>query len=242
MTDHNLSSAAPASATTADKARGEFVQYLFFRVNPEWRRLAAAARARDREEFVGTVCGASADVSTFAYSTLGLKAGTDFMLWWKTDAVEKAQQLTGALLKTGLGRYCEIAHSLWGLTRPSVYTKRRSTQEHALDEATRLKYLIVYPFSKTADWYLMTRDARQGLMNEHMRIGHEYEDVRQVLLYSTGLDDQEFVVAYETDNLERQHQLVVALRASESRRYTLRDTPIFTAIHRTLEDAIGLVG
>ncbi|HJQ19133.1 MAG TPA: chlorite dismutase family protein, partial [Gemmatimonadaceae bacterium] len=111
-----------------------------------------------------------------------------------------------------------------------------------LDEATRLKYLVVYPFSKTIEWYLMSREARQGLMNEHMRIGHEYSDVRQVLLYSTGLDDQEFVVAYETDSLERHHQLVVALRSAESRRYTLKDTPIFTAIHRPLEEAIELAG
>ena len=233
---------APEQPDADAVQRGEFVQYLFFRVDAEWRRQAAAQRERDRDEFVRTVCDARADVTTYAYSTLGLKAGTHFMLWWKTDAPEKAQQLTGALLRTGLGRYCEIAHALWGMTRPSVYTKRRTIQEHALDEVTRLKYLVVYPFSKTIEWYLMSREARQGLMNEHMRIGHEYDDVRQVLLYSTGLDDQEFVVAYETDSLERHHQLVVALRSTESRRYTLRDTPIFTAIHRPLEDAIGLIG
>ena len=166
----------------------------------------------------------------------------DFMLWLKSPTPDVAQQLIAALLRTGLGRYCEIAHSLWGITRPSVYTKRRTTQEQAIDEATRLRYLVVYPFSKTHEWYLMSRDARQGLMNEHMRIGHEYEDVRQVLLYATGLDDQEFVVAYETDNLERHHQLVVALRSTEARRYTLRDTPIFTAIHRPLPDVLALIG
>lgn len=221
--------------------RGHFVQYLFFRVDPQWRRLASATRAADREEFARTVCAAG-EVTTFTYSTLGLKTGADFMLWWKAATPDVAQQLTGALLQTGLGRYCEIAHSLWGITRPSVYTKRRSAQEQALEEATRLRYLVVYPFSKTNEWYLMSRDARQGLMNEHMRIGHEYDDVRQVLLYSTGLDDQEFVVAYETDQLERHHQLVVALRSTEARRYTLRDTPIFTAIHRPLNDVLALLG
>lgn len=239
MTRTGAASAQPVGGETA---QGEFVQYLFFRVDSAWRRQDAATRQRDRAEFVATVCGASADVTTYAYSTLGLKTGTDFMLWWKTDAPEKAQELTGALLNTGLGRYAEIAHALWGMTRPSVYTKRRTAQEHALAEATRLKYLIVYPFSKTIEWYLMSREARQGLMNEHMRVGHEYDDVRQVLLYSTGLDDQEFVVAYETDSLERHHQLVVALRSTEARRYTLRDTPIFTAIHRPLEGALGLIG
>ncbi|MEX2154652.1 MAG: chlorite dismutase family protein [Gemmatimonadaceae bacterium] len=220
----------------------QFVQYLMLRVDPQWRRLDAATRAAGREDFTRTLCAASKEVETFAYSTLGLKAGTDMLLWWKASAPDVVQDLTGALLQTGLGRYCEIAHSLWGITRPSVYTKKRNAQEQALDEATRLKYLIVYPFVKTMDWYLMSREARQGMMNEHMRIGHDFDDVRQVLLYTTGLDDQEFIVAYETNVLERHHELVVALRATEARRYTLRDTPIFTAIHRPLEDVLNLAG
>jgi len=221
--------------------RSQFVQYLFLRVDPLWRRASADSRAAGRAEFIRTIC-ASADVTTYAYTTLGLKTGADLMLWWKADTPDVAQELTSRLLLTGFGQYCEIAHSLWGITRPSVYTKRRTAQEQAIDIPTRLRYLVVYPFSKTNEWYLMSRDARQGLMNEHMRIGHEYDDVRQVLLYSTGLDDQEFVVAYETDDLERHHQLVVALRSTEARRYTLRDTPIFTAIHRKLDDAVALVG
>jgi chlorite dismutase len=164
------------------------------------------------------------------------------MLWWKAASADAVQELTSQILQTGLGQYCEIAHSLWGFTRPSVYTKRRTVQEHALDDPTRLRYLIVYPFVKTTEWYLMSRDARQGMMNEHMRIGHDFDDVRQVLLYATGLDDQEFIVAYETDKLERHQELVIALRSTEGRRYTLRDTPIFTAIHRPVEEALALVG
>jgi chlorite dismutase len=188
------------------------------------------------------IASASPDVTTHAYSTLGLKADAQLMLWWKSSNAITVQDTLGGLLATGLGRYCEIAHSLWGLTRPSIYTKRRTTQEQAIDETTRLKYLVVYPFSKTIEWYLMSRDARQGMMNEHMRIGHEFGDVRQVLLYTTGLDDQEFIVAYETETLERHQDLVIALRSTEARRYTLRDTPIFTAVHRPLRDALALLG
>ena len=233
-----------ATPETGDvpRAASQFVQYLMLRVDPQWRRREDNARDRDRAEFARIIRDAARTVTTYAYSTLGLKASADVMLWWKSTTPDVAQELTGALLRTGLGRYCEIAHSLWGITRPSLYTKRRTTQEHALDEDTRLRYLIVYPFSKTNEWYLMSRDARQGLMNEHMRIGHEFNDVRQVLVYSTGLDDQEFVVAYETDDLERHHELVVALRSTEARRYTLRDTPIFTAIHRPLDDVLALLG
>ena len=226
----------------AETERSQFVQYLFFRVDPQWRHLDAGTRELGRREFAEVVCGAAPGVTTYAYSTLGLKVGAELMLWWKTDSAERAQETLGALLRTGLGRYCEVAHSLWGITRPSIYTKRRTAQEQAIDEATRLRYLIVYPFVKTVDWYLMSRDARQGMMNEHMRVGHDYADVRQMLLYTTGLDDQEFIVAYETDRLERHQDLVMALRATEGRRYTLRDTPIFTAISRPLEEALALPG
>ena len=179
---------------------------------------------------------------TDAYSTLGLKARAQIMLWWKSESAVNVQDALAAILSTGLGRYCDVAHSLWGLTRPSIYTKRRTVQEQAIDETTRLRYLVVYPFTKTVEWYLMSREARQGMMNEHMRVGHEFEDVRQVLLYTTGLDDHEFVVAYETDDLERHQDLVIALRDTEARRYTLRDTPIFTAVHRPLEETLALVG
>lgn len=239
-----MTATAPASTPqpAADVVeRSQFVQYLFLRVASEWRRQPADVRTEGRAEFTRALKAAK-NITPYVYSTLGLKTGADLLFWWKTGDAETAQELTSRLLQTGMGRYCEIAHSLWGITRPSLYTRRRTAQEQAIDIPTRLKYLIVYPFSKTHEWYLMSRDARQGLMNEHMRIGHEFDDVRQVLVYSTGLDDQEFVVAYETDDLERHHELVVALRSTEARRYTLRDTPIFTAIHRPLEEALALVG
>jgi chlorite dismutase len=236
-----ISPSAPEMTTPAAPDVSQFVQYLFFKCDPQWRRLPADVRARGRAEFAAALTAAT-DVTSYPYSTLGLKTGVELLLWQKCSGPERLQELLCALLLTGLGQYLEIGYSMFGLTRPSVYTKRRTTQEQAIDEPDRLKYLVVYPFSKTTDWYLMSRDARQGMMNEHMRVGHEYADVRQLLLYATGLDDQEFVVAYETDDLERHQQLVIDLRATEGRRYTLRDTPIFTAVHRPLEQALGLLG
>jgi chlorite dismutase len=235
-----MTSSTPPAAE--QQSPSQVVQYVFFKTDPLWRRLPAAERAAGRREFVQVVCAAAPAVTTYAYSTLGLKTSAELMLWWRGDAVELLQEALSRLLLTGLGRHCAVTHVLWGFTRPSIYTKRRTAQEQALDEPTRLKYLVIYPFTKTTEWYLLSRDARQGLMNEHMRIGHEYADVRQVLLYATGLDDQEFVVAYETDTLERHQQLVIDLRATDSRRYTLRDTPIFTAVHRPLDEALALLG
>ncbi len=242
MTPSDSAARTDAPADELLASAPQFVQYLFFKTDPQWRRLSHEARARGRRELRDVIASAGEGIVIHAYSTLGLKAGAELLLWQKASSLEPLQELVCAALQSGLGQYLDISYSLFGLTRPSVYTKRRTLQEQAIDEPTRLKYLVVYPFVKSDSWYLMSRDARQGMMNEHMRIGHEFADVRQLLLYATGLDDQEFVVAYETDDLSRHQQLVMSLRATEGRRYTVRDTPIFTAIHRPLDAALALLG
>ncbi len=136
--------------------------------------------------------------------------------------------------------YLQISTTLWGYTRQSQYTKTRSAQEIDPFAEARKPYLVIYPFSKTTEWYLMSREARQGLMNEHIRIGKLYEDIAQLLLYSFGVQDQEFVVVYETDDLMRFSDLVNDLRGTEVRRYTLRDTPLHTAIYHPAEETLAL--
>jgi chlorite dismutase len=136
-------------------------------------------------------------------------------------------------------RLCPV-QSWWGFTRPSQYTRTRSTQEIDPFGAVRQPYLVLYPFTKTAEWYLMSREVRQGMMNEHIRIGKQYPEILQLLLYSFGLQDQEFVVVYETPDLSRFSDLVYELRDSEARRYTLRDTPLVTAVYHPAEETLAL--
>jgi chlorite dismutase len=134
----------------------------------------------------------------------------------------------------------EPVHALWGFTKPSQYTKSRSTQEIDPFAAERKPYLVIYPFVKTADWYMMSREGRQGMMNEHIKIGKQYPEITQLLLYSFGLQDQEFIVVYETDDLGHFSDLVYDLRDTEARRYTQRDTPLFTAIYHPPEETLAL--
>jgi chlorite dismutase len=219
-----------------------FVQYTCFKVDPSWRRLPYTTRTDGRDTFARMVEEAAPGITTWAYSTIGFKADAELLLWRRGHDPIAMQDMTSRMLQSGIGTYFEITHQLWGFTRPSNYTRRPTTQEQAIDLNERLTYLTIYPFTKTTEWYLMSREARQGMMNEHIRIGHEYGDVRQVLLYSTGLDDQEFVVAYEIEALPRFTELVTALRDTEARRHTLRDTPIITGVHRPLSEALAMIG
>jgi chlorite dismutase len=127
------------------------------------------------------------------------------------------------------------------LIRPSTYVRRQTAQEQSALSQERGSYLVVYPFTKTADWYLLSKATRQGMMNEHIKIGRDYPTIKQVLVHSFGLDDQEFVVSYETEDLLEFQSLVMDLRSTDGRKYTLSDTPIFTCVHRPLREVLELL-
>jgi len=172
------------------------------------------------------------------------ESGIDLIVWCALPA-DDSQDAAVFFKKLTIANNChrhliEIKDSLWGFTRPSQYSKARSKQEIDPFSEERKPYLVIYPFSKTSEWYLMSRESRQGMMNEHIRIGKQYDDIRQLLLYSFGLQNQEFVVVYETDELARFSDLVNELRDTDGRRYTLRDTPLHAAIYHPAEETLSL--
>jgi chlorite dismutase len=218
------------------------LQVLTLRVDPAWRRLPADARESDAAAFRTAVDRAARAVLSLPYSTIGLRADADLLFVRVAPSLALLEDTASELLRAGVGRWMTVPHAFTGLIRASRYLRKPGTQEQALISEERGRYLIVYPFSKTADWYRLSRETRQGMMNEHIRVGHDFPQVRQLLAYSTGLDDQEFIVAYETDDLAAFQDLVTALRETEARRYTLRDTPILTAVHRSVDDILALLG
>ena len=219
-----------------------FVHAWLLRLDPAWRRLAAEARRADAEAFCAAATRTERRVMQHTYSTIGLRAEGELLLWRMADSIEAVEETAADLLAAGIGRWMTPAISMIGLTRPSQYVKRPTAQEQSLFSGERSRYLVVYPFSKSTEWYLSSAEERQAVMRGHMKIGHAYPQVRQLLAYSFGLDDQEFIVAYETDELVAFQDLVRELRSSESRRATVRDTPIITGIHRPLGEILEMFG
>lgn len=218
-----------------------FVHAWLLRLDPAWRRLPADEQEADMVAFVAAAGRSSARLTQHAYSTIGLRAEGDLLLWRMAERIEDIEETAADLLASGVGRWLAPAISMIGLVRPSQYVKRPSSQEQSLFSGERSRYLVVYPFVKSVDWYLAPAEERQEVMKGHMRVGHRYPQVRQLLAYSFGLDDQEFIVAYETDDLVVFQDLVRALRETESRRSTVRDTPIITGIHRPLLEILRLL-
>lgn len=218
-----------------------YVHALALGLDGAWRRLDREERCHSAEQFAAAV-GAESDVSTFTYSMVGLKAGVDVLLWSLSPSLEALEQKMAATLRAGMGDWMTVRHSFLGLISPSQYVKRPTVQEQSLFIGERSRYLIVYPFTKSTDWYLLGADERQKVMNEHMKVGHHYHQVRQLLAYSFGLDDMDFLVAYETDDLPAFGELVRELRGTESRRTTVRDTPILVGVHRPIDEITALLG
>jgi chlorite dismutase len=178
------------------------------------------------------------------YQVYPAQGGVDVMVWsaLEADHPESACNFFTRFARTTnpYRQWLAPKTTFWGFTKPSQYTKTRSTQEIDPFSKDRLPYLIVYPFAKTVDWYLMSREARQGMMNEHIRIGKTFPEITQLLLYSFGLQDQEFIVVYETGDFKQFSDLVYDLRSTEARRYTERDTPNFSAVYHPAEETLAL--
>ncbi|HEY3313145.1 MAG TPA: chlorite dismutase family protein [Anaerolineales bacterium] len=203
--------------------------------------LEAKARAGMQRQLLEALRGTAKKVDIYQATESGL----DMIIWCalpvEDDLAPAAFFERFALAMAPFRPLLEIKDSLWGFTRPSQYSKAaRSRQEIDPFAQERQPYLVIYPFSKTTEWFLMSREARQGMMNEHIRIGKQYEAISQLLLYSVGLQNQEFVVVYETPDLPRFSELVNELRDTEARRYTLRDTPLHTAIYHTPEETLKI--
>ena len=176
----------------------------------------------------------------------GIRADVDFLLWRIADSTDDFQAMSAEINRSMLGCYLTTPHSFLSMTKRSIYVDKHV---HVEQEGRRLKiqpglskYLFIYPFVKTRDWYLLSAEERQEMMNHHIEVGHKFPRVKLNTTYSFGLDDQDFVVAFETDFPEDFLDLVMALRETKGSKFTQRDTPIFTCVQKDLRDILVSLG
>jgi chlorite dismutase len=212
-----------------------FVKYTFLKVDPEWRRLDSEQRALDKREFVAACEDFATDHLLRAFSTVGTRGDADLLLLAQSTNLERIHEFHVLLGQTGLMKWSSIPHSYLAMTKPSEY----SDESRLEVREAHSKYLFVYPFVKTREWYTLSREERYRIMQEHIKIGREYPEIDLNTSYSFGLDDQEFVVAFETDEPGDFLDLVQRLRTTESSLYTRRDTPTFSCIAMSVPRALA---
>ena len=221
---------------------GRFMVYSAFRAAAAWHSLPKGEKGKAIAEYLARVDDFKGRLILRTYSTLGLKKDADFLLWSISPDLDAIQALTEGLRKTALAPYLEQSHNFLSVTRDSMYLKGHTEEVKVTVEPGQATYLFVYPFVKTREWYLLPMEERQKMMNEHIRIGHQFPAIRINTAYSFGLDDQDFMVSFEGENPKEFVTLVMRLRESKGSLYTVRDTPIFTCVKRPLEEILWSLG
>ena len=181
------------TTTMSDEIKRQYVNYLFFKADPAWRRLSREERDRGRSEFEGVVKDWKGRVLMIPFTTVGTRGDTDFMLWRISERLEDFTEMSTQLLNTSLGKWCSTPYSYLGMTKRSMYVDHH---EHEGSEGRRgrvipgqNKYIFIYPFWKTSEWYLLSKEERQRMMNVHIETGHRYPSIKINTIYCFGLDE-----------------------------------------------------
>jgi chlorite dismutase len=216
---------------------GQYVAYTFFSVDRAWRRLPVEERAAAKDAFAEVVEEHAPRFDALrAYSTLGVRPEVDFFLWKITPRYQDLSELGAALNATPLAGWVATPYSYLATTKASRYTSARKPRRIVPKGSP---YLVVYPFVKVRRWYALPEAERQRAMDEHMRIGREeFPTIHNHTTYSFGIDDQEFMTAFECDEPADFMHLMLRLRESEASAYTERDVPIFVGRHVPLRRAL----
>jgi chlorite dismutase len=231
-------------AAPGESLPAQYVNYVFFKLDPLWRRLPGDEQERGKREFLEAVEGNSGEMLLRSFSLMGLRSDADFMLWrigYDLDAFEK---LTSVLMKTGLGKYLTVTYSYFALSRRSIYVGEHTPgfENRRYIVPGEGNFLFVYPFVKSRAWYKLSLDERQRMMDEHMRIGRKHYPVKNNTAYCFGIDDYEFILSFEAESPEKFQDLMMELRESEASSYTELDTPIFTCRRRDLREILESLG
>ncbi len=219
----------------------QLFRYLILSVTAEWRRLNEDERIAQKREFVRA---ARAElVRVHAYSLVGTRSDADLLLWCVAEELEPIREFESRLAGTRLSSYATRPYSYLAARRRSPYLGEHA---HAGGENARVEagpvgdtpYVVIYPMTKKRSWYALPHEERTRIMAGHFAVGHRYPDIRIHTAYSFGIDDNEFVVAFEVPDVRRFLTLVADLRETESSAYTEKETPIFVGAAMPLERAL----
>ncbi len=234
-----------AVAPAKPKQPRQLVRFTFYKLDTQWQLLPDEKRQQGKQELLDIFEEHTQHALMRSFALYGLRSNCDFMLWQATYDVGDLQGISSKIRRSAMGPYLHETNAFLSMTKRSVYVGKNARGAHdprLVIAPEDKKYLFVYPFVKTRAWYALPLEDRKRMMNEHIRVGLQYPSVSLNTTYSFGLDDQEFVVAFETDNISDFLDLVQQLRETEASSYTLRDTPMFTCVAQPLDEILEAIG
>jgi len=216
-----------------------FFNFSFFKVDPKWRWMADLAKEESAKEVENVIKNSGIKFRT--YSTLGLRDDADFLFWFAAKTVEEIQNATARLYTTVFGKYIIPSRTYLSCTRPSIYVEKGKPLGFVSD-AEMKKHVIVYPFTKTREWYLLPREERQSIMDEHIEVSKKYPQIILNTTYSFGIHDEDFMLAFEVDEIRDFQDLIMDLRETRVSKYVQNDTPMIVCVKKDIVPLIGSLG
>lgn len=233
----------PESAITLEltKLEQQFVNFAFFRVNPDWRKLTADDKRRHKDEFAAVYENYRESFLLFSYTLVGLDSKADIMFWRIGTSMDLIQEMTAELFRTELGRYLETAHNYLAITRSRIFVSDSvEDRQHVL--AGTAKYHFFYPCSKQREWHEMQPADRDAMIEENYMVGKKFPNIKIHMTHAFGFSEQEYLISFETDEPRDFLALAEELRETQASKYTLRGMPIFTCRQRTLLECLDALG
>ena len=221
------------------EASRTFFNFSFFKIDPKWRWMADLAKEESAKEVEQVIRNSKIKCRT--YSTLGLRDDAEFLFWFAAESLEEMQSAISKIYSTVFGKYITPSHVYLSSTRPSIYVKNKKPPAFVEGQAPK-KYVIVYPFIKTREWYLLPLEKRRVMMDEHATVGRKYPEITLNTTYSFGIHDEDFMLAFETDDVYSFQDLIMELRETQVSRYIQQDTPMIVCVKKDIIPLITSLG
>jgi len=216
-----------------------FFNFSFFKIDPKWRWMADLAKEESAKEVENVILNSG--IKFRSYSTLGLRDDAEFLFWFASQSIDEIQDVISKLYLTVFGKYIIPSRVYLSCTRPSIYARKGRTLSFVAGEEPR-KFVVVYPFTKTREWYLLPKEQRQKMMDQHIDVSEKYPQVILNTTYSFGISDQDFMLAFECDNLRDFQNLIMDLRQTKVSAYVAIDTPMITCVKKDIVPLITSLG
>ena len=222
----------------------QFINFMFLRVNPDWRKLDEETKRVFKSEFQTIFNQYTENLLLFSYSLVGFDSKADLMFWRVSTSLDLIQEMTAKLYRTNLGRYFETTDNYLSFTKKRMFVAANEGMHedrfHIIAGAK--KYHFVYPCAKSRDWYDKSGEERDALVEENFMVGKKFENIKIHMTHAFGFSEQEYIVSFETDEPKDFLALAEELKQTPASKFNLRGMPVYTCRQRTLMECLDALG
>jgi chlorite dismutase len=223
----------------------QFVSFIFFRVNPEWRKLDADKKKAFKSEFESIYNRYKNELLLFSYSLVGFDSKADLMFWRIGDSLDLIQEMTAKLYRTELGSFLETTDNYLAVTKKMMFIapdEDQNAENRYRVKAGEKKYHFIYPCAKSRDWNEKSGEERESLIEENFMVGTKFRTIKIHMTHAFGFSEQEFIIGFETDEPKDFLALAEEMTQTQTSKFTLRGTPIYTCRQRPLAECLDAIG